>query len=509
MAWLRAEVKSTEQHRNRAKTEGFKVALQPSEEMDLTPSIISSILPGPDKLNRGARRQITRRRGDTRATLSWMIRCLCLALAAGSLVACGDHGSPPTLVDDPGAASTGGHAGAGSGGAAGSSGAWMSDRSTLVASVPLGLYESEPHLARGPAGQLAAAYISLAGRRSVALTTSQDDGATWAPLSLLEDPDGRQGVDPSVAIDAAGALTVVFLGLRYDSSGSKSDRRVFVVRSPSVGGPLSPPETLDEGAGGEALDKPWITALPDGLLVTWTSDSGSWVRTARRGNGPDWARSTIMPDGQLRGLSYPCAGSALLVHVAYLTPAGVFVSSSEDGGLTFPRTTQVNAPGEVVAFVPPSCAASDDRLWVSYGTEAAPGTDLQAALVGEVHVARSVNAGHTFTAPRRALGPGAFLNPQMIRDPGGKLAVAAYAQSGAADGFMRVAASTDEGESFTVAGDLAGPMTFERNRIGFGWLGDYFGLSLADNTLRFALVDNATQPKATQSRVRFVSARLP
>jgi hypothetical protein len=387
----------------------------------------------------------------------------------------------------------------------------VTDRSTLVATVPLGLYESEPHLARGPAGQLAAAYISLGARRSVALTTSLDDGMTWAPLSLLEDPDGRQGVDPSVAFDASGALTVVFLGLRYDAAGNRSDRRVFVVHAPSVAGPLSPPETLDDGAGGEALDKPWITALPDGLLATWTSDDGAWVRTARRGSGPGWTRSTIMPDGQLRGLSYPCAGSPTLVHVVYLTPAGVLVSRSEDGGLTFPPadTTQVSPPGETVAFVPPSCAADGDRVWVMYGTEAAIGTDLQAALVKEVRVARSNDGGHTFQPSRRALGPGAFLNPQLVRDPGGKLAVVAYAQAGGSSGFVRVAVSDDDGQSFVVAGDLAGPMTFERERVGFGWLGDYMGLSLADATLRVALVDNATQPKATQARVRFVSARLP
>jgi hypothetical protein len=146
---------------------------------------------------------------------------------------------------------------------------------------------------------------------------------------------------------------------------------------------------------------------------------------------------------------------------------------------------------------------------VAYGTQSGAGTDLQAALVGEVLVARSLDGGRTFQPARRALGPGAFLNPQIVRDPGGRLAVVAYAQGNASAGFVRAALSDDDGQSFALAGDLAGPMTFERERGGFGWLGDYIGLSLVDNTLRAALVDNATMPKATLARIRFVAARLP
>lgn len=430
---------------------------------------------------------------------------LAAALAWGALAGCGVDAKPPVLEDDPG--EVGG--GAGAGGAAGT--AWKVGRSVLVSGIPLGLYESEPHLARGPSGELAAVFISLAGRRSVALTTSADDGASWAPLSLLEDPDGREGVDPAVAFDAQGGLTVAFLGLRYDAAGNRSDRRLFVVHAPSIAGPLSPPEPLDDGPGGEPLDKPWITPLPDGLLVTWTSDNGSWVRTARRGSGGVWVRSTVMPDGQLRGLSYPCAGSSTQVAVAYLTPGGVFVSSSDDGGLSFPaeRTVRVSPASEAVAFLQPSCSAEGDRVWVAYGTQAAAGTELQAALAAEVRVARSLDGGRTFGAPRRALGPGALLNPQLVRAPGGQLAVVAYVQGAGSSGHVRGAVSSDDGLTFLPTGNLAGPLTFDRARVGFGWLGDYLGVSFADGALRLALVDNATQPGVTLARVRFVSAQPP
>lgn len=419
------------------------------------------------------------------------------------MLSCGDQHRAPPLADDEGAGGTGG------GGAGGAP--WKSLRSGLVASVPLGLYESEPHLARGPSGELAAVFISLAGRRSVALTTSTDDGASWSPLSLLEDPEGREGVDPAVAFDSSGGLAVVFLGLRYDSNGNRSDRRVFLVRAPSVAGPLSPPETIDDGGGGgEDLDKPWITTLPGGLLLTWTSDSGSWVRTAHSSDGATWTRSTIAPDGQLRALAYPCAGSSSQVYVTYLTPAGVFVSSSEDGGVSFPmeRTARASAEGEQVAFLPPSCVADGAQVWVTYGTQASPGTELQAALAAQARVVRSSDGGHTFGSPRVALA-GTLLNPQITREETGRLVVVAYAKKGSSAGEIKASISGDGGANFEPPSALWGPLLFDRSRTGFGWLGDYLGLSMNGGTLRVVLVDNATQPGATLARVRFLATTPP
>jgi hypothetical protein len=433
-----------------------------------------------------------------------------------ALAACGSSGTKHASLDD-GAFAAAGSTGSGGNGAAGAStgtgggaGATLMVTRSLVVSQPSsGLYESEPHLARGPNGELAAVFIVLAGTRSIAVTTSLDDGGSWSPPVALLAPDGRDGVDPSVTFDAAGGLSVAFLGLRYDAAGNKSDRVILVARAPSASAPFATPSIVSSPGSAADLDKPWIVSLDDGAsVISWTTDTGSPVTVARSDDATTWKSTSIAPDGQLRAVAFPCAASAASVHVTYLTPSGVYLATSSDGGRTFPASTAAKVSGtDAVAFDPPSCVASGDRVWVTYGLLGEAGGVLVADQSSEIRVAASIDGGKTFGASRRAAGPGAFLHPQIARDEKGRLAVAFDAKGDASKAWVRVAVSTDDGATFSAAGDLAGPMAFDRSRTDLSWLGDYLGLTMEGDTLRAAIVDNAATPGASVSRVRFVAAR--
>src|SRR6185503_13076325 len=111
-----------------------------------------------------------------------------------------------------------------------------------------------PEIAAGPDGKVAVAYQVHTGKAyDIHLKTW--DGKSWSPAQTLNAP-GIDGWDPSVAIDAKGAVHVAWCGFQ------DGDYDVYWKRSGAEAQRLS--------SRGEYDLHPWIAASPDGTVwVSW------------------------------------------------------------------------------------------------------------------------------------------------------------------------------------------------------------------------------------------------
>jgi hypothetical protein len=367
-----------------------------------------------------------------------------------------------------------------------------------------GLSQSETALAVGPTGQLGIVFI---GPLAIGYTASTDDGDTWSTPVQIAAPAGRSGVDPAITFGADGTAYISFLGLRYDNSGQISDRHIYVTQVPPNGMPGLPLE-VSNPAITDAFDKPWIIPLkPKGFLVTSTSDNGSIIYLSRDDGSGTWTLSSLTPDSTLRAVAYPCTGGdGAHVFIVNITPTTVELTTSADAGVTWSKPILASAPGEAVAFDPPSCVTDGKQVWISYGVLGTPGGFLTSDISAHVVVARSDDQGKSISARGHVYDKGSYLHPALARSDSGALAVMTYTD--AMNGTLDLRWGSDL-TTMTSSATLLGMLTFTADRTGLDWLGDYTSLSFENGVIRAAFADNGPKPGGgSHASIRYLRARL-
>ncbi len=259
--------------------------------------------------------------------------------------------------------------------------------------------------------------VSLDGR------TVYIDVATGVP-SGINDPADREGTASLVVKSTDGGRTFKPLpvGLRGTHLGG-GDADI----------------TIDHETGAIAMTDLW---LGSSTVSTSTDGGQTWLSNPVQGTlGQDRQWLAAARDGRV-------------YHVTHQLPAGIVVSASVDGGLTYPRqhlaATVLDQTGCVCTSGTMVVRAGDvttDKIAVAYPTS-----------TGGVKVARSVNSGLTWTnndiaAPvEGAETLGAF---PVLATPGGDRIVAVWLEQRGGNAAVKFAASNDWGATWSAPRVLA------------------------------------------------------
>src|SRR5262249_21153394 len=137
-----------------------------------------------------------------------------------------------------------------------------------------------------------------------------------------------------------------------------------------------------------------------------------------------------------RNLMFPCVDSSAAnapYYVTYfaqqqLSPRSVALRRSDDGGTTWMApSANPAATGDV--FQDPTCAVHGTDVWVAYAVGTAGFNGMTTPAATSVAVGHSADSGATFgnsvTVTNGATGT-SYLNPYLVRTPGGKLEMIYY-----------------------------------------------------------------------------------
>jgi hypothetical protein len=324
-------------------------------------------------------------------------------------------------------------------------------------------------------------FVALANRLDnpdfgCALHLSGDGGRSWVPASFLQElPSGvSKCYAPDVFFDRAGVLYLMFTGL---AGRGNQPVGVYLTTSTDRGATFSAPRRLlgaraymaraaldDAGVLHlvwlQATEEPTLGGLPPSdnpILAARSTDGGKTFTEPVRVSDPARPLS-VAPALVVDGAN---------VHVAYLDlvddvvdyrglegatwkePWKLVVTTSTDGGRSFPSATEVSAelvPAERVMVIftmpgPSLAALGDGRLAVAWDDARRGDRDVFLALSGD--------AGTSFTDARTlAGGPGEQYMARLSSSPGGRLDAVFY--DGRTDGLLETAlvSSYDGGRTF-------------------------------------------------------------
>jgi hypothetical protein len=322
---------------------------------------------------------------------------------------------------------------------------------------------------------------------------------------------GAVASDPVVAVDSTGHFYLTWVGfVRTGSGQGVTDMHVYVSKLGANDTFGTPVETSDPNNSMATLDKPWITVdAADRVLVTW-ADFGTGLKFARSTDGGATFTSSTIVMGGGRNLTFPCtdpANASAPYYVTYSAGQNVGLRHSTDGGMTW-ATVGTNPPATDGTFQDPTCAVSGNDVWVAYPTDAGGGGGATSTPPGgSVKVAHSTDGGMTFTGVLVSDGPSGtvYLNPYLVRTPGGKLEVIYYQGAMSMPGTLMHAESTDSGATWTTS-QLAMIGTFTLDRAAGAWLGDYEGLFAAGGNVYTVFGDNSM---SNLTHIRFRKFAVP
>jgi hypothetical protein len=332
---------------------------------------------------------------------------------------------------------------------------------------------------------------------AIGLRFSHDGGAHFGTTALARSPDGRFAADPGIGALPSGAFVVTWLAFRAKPHEEAYDMRVVAAVARPGDGALGTPVLVTSDEGEHEYDRPWPTVTSRGTIVVgyrsgFRGDGG--VSIARSTDGVTWRRSELLSRFQFAGgLVTTCAAAdADNVYVAYLDPVeGIIVRASHDDGETFPDQRSASAKDENVALEAPSCVASGEDVVVAYGVGRGPIDTGESAVLSQVVLARSHDAGRSFQVRASVEEPGRDLVHPRIGRIGDKGALGLLAETASGQLLFRREPFSPASRSVVLRSDLRVAL----RRSDPAWAGDYIGFASEGARAYAAFVDARPLPR--------------
>jgi hypothetical protein len=275
---------------------------------------------------------------------------------------------------------------------------------------------------------LAFMHVDGASAKRIVVRISRDAGTSWHEEQSITPANAELVADPSLAVDAAGNVDLVFLAFSGSKSGEPRAMSIQVAHAPHDSLRFDRPTTIPT-PDATHLDKPWSTIDATGRLVVvdrFETPALRGIEVHTRDAKGVFSRATIASSPAFDGtLPTVCAslrrGNPWVVYVDPDAGNHVVGLVRDDVG-TWSAPILLSNEGEPVAMEAPSCVVDDEGAHVVYGLTRLPfDSGASPILDGFVRlriVDRDPDMHQTWTAPRA-------MHPAIAAVPGGT-AVAFY-----------------------------------------------------------------------------------
>ena len=305
---------------------------------------------------------------------------------------------------------------------------WVEQLVPKTGALALVQYSGDPSVAFDADGT---AYISCLGfgngNNVITVSRSTDGGRTWSTAQQVVGTETNVFHDKDyMAVDVSNTATRGYIYVTWtrflsDSLGNYIESPIYFSRSTDGGITWSP--EMDITSGIFRYDQGSTPAVGPGgeLYVSWGAGVAGGTRVAIAKSvdgGLTWGPTTIIaalfdpgdlyPGGMPRTPHFPSLAvnpvNALggnRVHVVWADrrygSADILMSTSEDGGLTWPTPIRVNDANPNAQFFPWVAASTNGKVFVSFYDR----RDDPADRLLTVYLAMSIDFGRTFLPNRR------------------------------------------------------------------------------------------------------------
>lgn len=272
----------------------------------------------------------------------------------------------------------------------------------------------------------APAVLTVAALAVTALTAGPSSAAVFTTPVVVTAADLR---DPILRVDPSGTL---YLGA---VPGLPTASTIFQSSNGGMSWTVPPLDMRTALPGGQAFD---LTISPNGRLATTDAWGASATVATSSTSGTTWTARPFQGGVALERPWVADAGIAIR-HVAHELGVGIVLSTSTDGGLTYPERTVIASDATRTCICPSGNVVADgSRVAVVYST----GTGITV-----YRTVNGVTSAHVAVDPAGGLDTlGAF---PVIAHPGGDTLVAVWLETSASTSRVRFSRSTNFGSTWS------------------------------------------------------------
>jgi hypothetical protein len=226
---------------------------------------------------------------------------------------------------------------------------------------------TEPHVAVDGTGDATVVWRRFDGSNYVVQAAVKPAGETWGATSTVSEV-GREASQPQVAVDAAGGATVVWT--RYDglSYGGYSNYDVQAAVKPA-GAAWEEPVAVSEESQEEGLEPQVAMDAAGNATAIWKRfiyGESRLIETAAKPVGKPWETPTTFEAGGEPRIEVNAAGDAAAVWTTYHGPGDIVQASVKPVGQPWVKPAAVSEDESSAPQVAVNAAGDATAVWTRY-----------------------------------------------------------------------------------------------------------------------------------------------
>ncbi len=224
-----------------------------------------------------------------------------------------------------------------------------------------------PEVAVDPTGEAIAVWTSANGSNEVVQAALKPAGEAWANPATLSGAD-QEASEPQVGVDAAGDATVVWTRYTGLSSGGMSNYVVQATVKPTDEA-WETPSAVSEESQEEGLEPQVAVDAAGDATAVWKRfgyGSGRLIQTAAKPVGKPWETPTTFEDGGDPRVAVDAAGDKAIVWTTYQGPGDIVQTAVKPVGQPWVKPATISEDEASDPQVAVNAAGNATAVWTRY-----------------------------------------------------------------------------------------------------------------------------------------------